>query len=143
MSQPATHENLISKDKVKSSSNKSFGLVFAVVFLLVGLWPIISGKPFRFWAFAICGLLILISIIRPEILGPLNRIWFRFGLSLHKIINPFVMGLIFYTTVTPIGLIMRALGKRPLSIDFDPKAKSYWVERKPRGPEPETMTNQF
>lgn len=143
MSRQDSHENLARKDDVKSGSNKSFGLVFAVVFSLIGLWPLLNDQPIRLWALGACGALVLISFTVPQILAPFNRVWFLFGLLLHKIVSPIIMGLLFYTTVTPIGLIMRMLGKRPLPLEFDPEAKSYWIEREPPGPEPETMTRQF
>ena len=79
----------------------------------------------------------------PKILSPLNRLWFRFGLLLHHIVNPVVMALLFFTTVTPMALIMRLLGKDPLRRKFDPEADSYWIPRQPAGPAPETMKNQF
>jgi predicted membrane metal-binding protein len=143
MSQQDLHENLKWTDDVKSGSNKSFGLVFAVVFALIGLWPLLSDQPARLWALGATIALVLISFFLPQTLAPFNRVWFLFGLLLHKIVSPIIMALLFYTTVTPIGLIMRLLGKRPLPLEFDPEAKSYWIEREPPGPEPETMTRQF
>jgi hypothetical protein len=77
------------------------------------------------------------------LLRPFNRLWFRFGLLLSRVVNPLVMGLLFYFTVTPIGLIMRALGKDPLRLRFDRGARTYWIDRQPPGPEPETMRQQF
>jgi predicted membrane metal-binding protein len=143
MSRLDSHENLTRKDEVKSGSNKSFGLVFAVVFALIGLWPLLGDQPVRLWALGTCIALVLISFTVPQILAAFNRLWFLFGLLLHKIVNPVIMGLLFYTTVTPIGLIMRMLGKRPLPLEFDLEAESYWIKREPPGPEPETMTRQF
>jgi hypothetical protein len=79
----------------------------------------------------------------PKLLRPLNRVWFLFGLVLNKVFNPLVMGLLFFLTVTPLGLLMRSLGKRPLDLDFDKQTKSYWILRTPPGPAPETMKKQF
>ncbi|MBT4941297.1 MAG: hypothetical protein HON14_19310 [Rhodospirillaceae bacterium] len=138
-----SHENLGRKDEVKSGSNKSFGLVFAVVFALIGLWQLLSDDPVRLWAFGVAAVLVLVSFTLPQILAPFNRLWFLFGLLLHKIVSPIIMALLFFTTVTPIALIMRLLGKRPLPLEFDLEAESYWIEREPPGPEPETMTRQF
>ena len=138
-----SHENLARNGNVKSGSDKSFGLGFAVVFALTGLWPLMNDQSVRLWALSVSVALVLISFIAPIILAPFNRIWFLFGLLLHKIVSPIIMGLLFYTTVTPIALIMRALGKRPLPLEFDSEAESYWIEREPPGPEPETMTRQF
>jgi len=143
MSKQALHENLTPKDKVKSGSNKSFGLVFTAVFMVIGLWPLFSGEPIKMWAISICGFLVFISYTIPKILAPFNYVWFLFGVFLHKCMNPLIMAFLFYSTVTPIGLTMRALGKCPLPLKFDPKANSYWIERQPPGPDPETMTNQF
>jgi len=138
-----SHEKLSRKNDVKSGSNKSFGLVFAVVFAVIGLWPLLNDQPIRLWSLGIALALVIISFAAPQLLAPFNRVWFWFGQLLHKIVSPIIMGLVFYTTVTPIALIMRLLGKRPLPLDFDPKADSYWIKREPPGPEPETMTRQF
>ena len=143
MLQQASHENLTPNKQIKINSNKSFGLVFALVFLLIGLWPLLDNQPIRLWA---CGgfcVLILISFTIPKILGPFNHLWFLFGLLLHKFLNPIIMGLLFFTTITPIALTMRLLGKRPLSLEFDPKVNSYWIKRDPPGPDPKSMTRQF
>lgn len=143
MSRLDSHENFARKEDVKSGSNRSFGLVFAALFVIVGLWPLINAEPVRIWFLVFAALLAVIAFTAPKLLGPLNRVWFLFGLLLHKIVSPIIMALLFFTTVTPIALIMRALGKRPLPLEFDPKSESYWIEREPPGPEPETMTRQF
>lgn len=143
MVQQGIHENLAKKDEVKSGSDKSFGLVFAVFFSVIGLWPLLSAEPVRLWSLILCVVLVLISYARPQILAPFNRLWFLFGRLLHRIVNPIFMGLIFYTTVTPIGLILRLLGKRPIPVNFDPDIQSYWIKREPPGPTPESMSQQF
>jgi len=143
MIQQDSHEKLTLKNYTKSGSNKSFGLVFATVFALIGLWPILNGRPILLWALSVSVLLVIISFLTSEILSPFNRVWFLFGLLLHKVISPVILGLIFYTTITPIGLIMKLIGKRPMPLNFDQEAKSYWIERKPPGPEPKSMTRQF
>jgi hypothetical protein len=143
MSRQDSHENLARKDDVKSGSDRFFGVVFAIVFALIGLWPLLDAEPLRVWAIGCSLTLLMIALAAPRILAPLNRLWFLFGQLLHKIVNPIIMALLFFTTVTPIALIMRLLSKRPLPLDFDPEAKSYWIEREPPGPEPETMTRQF
>lgn len=140
---PAIHEDYARKDEVKVGSERSFGMVFAGVFALIGLFPLLGDAPVRLWALGIAAAFGLVAIIVPAALKPLNRLWFRFGLLLHKIVNPLIMGLIFFLTVTPTGLIMRMLGKDPLRLKFDREAKSYWIERAPPGPAPETMKNQF
>jgi predicted membrane metal-binding protein len=143
MSRHDPHENITQKNEVKGGTDKSFGLVFSFVFALIGFWPALFDEPLRTWALGVTVILLIVSLSRPQILAPFNRVWLLFGLVLHKIVNPVVMGLIYYSAVTPIGLIMRLLGKRPLNLEFDPAAKSYWIERKPPGPEPETITRQF
>ncbi len=143
MKQQNSEDFLTNKEGIKSGSNKSFGLVFSVVFALIGLLPRLSDQPVRLWALGATVVLTPISFILPQILAPFNRVWFLFGLLLHKIVSPIIMALLFFTTVTPIALIMRGLGKRPLPLEFDPEAESYWIEREPPGPEPETMTRQF
>ena len=137
------HEDLGRKDEVKGSSDRTFGLVFAVLFAVIGLWPLLGGDAVRIWSLGLAVAFLARALVAPGLLAPLNRLWMRFGLLLHKVVSPLVLGLMFYATVTPIGLIMRLLGKDPLGRGFDPAAKSYWIERDPPGPAPETMKNQF
>ena len=118
MSRQVNHENLTTQDEVRRGSDKSFGLVFAFVFALLGLWLLLSAQRIQLWPFAISILLVLVSFTRPQILAPFNKLWFLFGRLLHSFVSPIIMGLIFYTTVTPIGLIMRVLGKRPIPLKF-------------------------
>jgi hypothetical protein len=143
MNKPSIHENLSSTDDVKSGSDKSFGIVFAVVFGTIGLLPLWNDEAVRIWALIIAGLFLCTALIFPRALNPLNRIWFQFGLLLHKIISPVVMGLIFFGAVMPTGILMRIFGKKPLDLDFDPSLKSYWVHRTPPSPEPGSMKRQF
>jgi len=140
---PATHESFTRDEEIKGSSDRGFGIVFVVVFLLIGLWPLTGENGPRIWSLSVAGLLLLIILIRPGLLAPLNRLWMKFGLLLHKIVNPIIMGLIFFLTVLPTGLVMRALGKDLLNQRLDKDAKSYWIDRKPPGPDPDTMINQF
>ena len=137
------HENVSHSDDVKVGSERSFGLVFTVVFALIGLWPLFNAGDVRLWAVIIAAVFLGISLIAPNFLRPLNIIWFKFGLVLHKIVNPVVMGLLFITTITPMALIFRLIGKDPLNRKFDPDAKSYWITRDPAGPAPDSMKNQF
>ncbi|HIJ83658.1 MAG TPA: hypothetical protein HPQ00_05560 [Magnetococcales bacterium] len=126
---------------IQGSSNRTFGLVFAGFFLIVCLFPLVRQAPAHIWALAPAVLFFLLALTRPQLLGPLNRLWTHFGLILHRIMTPLVMSLIFFLTVTPIAILMRLLGKRPLSLEFDPKAESYWISRSP--PDPESMKQQF
>jgi hypothetical protein len=137
------HEIFEHREAVKTSSNRSFGIVFTVVFGIVGAAPLIGGGGILWWAVGIAAVFLALSLIRPRTLAPLNRLWTKFGLLLHHIVNPIVMGFLFFLVVTPIGFLMRALGKRPLNIEFDREAKSYWIERKPPGPEPKSRKQQF
>ena len=137
------HENLRRPDETEAGSERGFGIVFAVVFTVVGLWPLLDGGPPRAWAMALAAGFLAAGIFVPKTLKPLNRVWYLFGMALHKVVNPLVMGLVFFLTVTPMALILRALGKDPLRRKFDPDAKTYWIERHPPGPAPETMRQQF
>jgi len=139
----STHEDFRAKQEVKQGSDKSFGLVFAGFFALIGLWPLIHAEPPRLWALVLAALFLAVSFLRPALLKPLNRLWFLFGLLLHKIVSPLIMGLVFFLTVAPTGLIMRTLGKDPLRLKRDPQASSYWILRDPPGPEAGSMTRQF
>ncbi len=141
--QPSFHEDLTRGHEVKAGSERALGIVFAVVFMIVGLWPLIGGSAIRLWALIVAGVFIALGCLAPKLLKPLNWLWFRFGLLLHKVMNPLIMALLFFTTVTPIAIIMKIMGKDPLRRKFDPTAKSYWIDRQPPGPDPETMRNQF
>ena len=137
------HEEFDRSEEVKGSSNRVFGIVFAVVFALIGFWPLLEGAAPRWWSLFVSGVFLLFAAVFPQYLTPLNRLWTRFGLLLHRIVSPIVLGLIFVVTVTPVALFMRLCGKDPLSRRFEPDAESYWIEREDVGPPPETMRRQF
>ena len=143
MSDQGTHESFRERDAIKGSSNRSFGIVFAVVFAIIGLFSLIGGGPPRWWALIVAGAFLMIAFAAPRLLAPLNRLWMRFGLLLHRIVNPLVMALLFFLVVTPIALLMRLFGKRPLHLKTEPDAATYWIPRDPPGPEPDTMKQQF
>ena len=136
-------ENLERNETVQVSSERSFGIVFTVVFALIALFPLLHGAPPRLWSLAVAAAFLLAALAFPGVLAPLNRLWFRFGLLLHKIVSPVAMGIIFFGAILPMGLLMRALGKRPLRLEFDPAVKSYWIPREPPGPDPKTMSDPF
>lgn len=136
-------ENLDRNEAVQASSERSFGIVFTVVFSLIALYPLIHGGPLRLWAMAVAAAFMAVALIRPQLLAPLNKLWFRFGMLLHRIVSPVAMGIIFFGAIMPMGLAMRALGKRPLRLDLDPDAKSYWIPREPPGPEAKSMSDPF
>ena len=126
-------------DEVKISSNRSFGIVFFVVFLLIALYPLTHGGEIRIWSLIISLIFLILGLLNSKILAPLNKIWFKFGILLGKIVSPLIMGIIFFLVVTPIGLIMRLLGKDVLNLKYN-KNKSYWIEK--NGPKSK-MKNQF
>jgi predicted membrane metal-binding protein len=139
----AFHEDFRRGDEPKAGGERGFGMVFAAVFAIIGLWPLWDGGDIRLWALIAAGVFAAAGLLTPALLRPLNRIWFLFGMVLHKVVNPLVMGLLFYVTITPMALVMRLMGKDPLRLSFDTEAKSYWIERNPAGPEPQSMRNQF
>jgi len=138
-----THERIVSDEVVKGSSNRSFGFTFAIVFACVGLSPLVRGRSVRGWALVVAAAFFLAALAVPRVLAPLSRLWLRFGLLLHAWMSPVIMGLVFYTTVTPIGIIRRLLGKDPLRLRSDRDAVTYWIERHPPGPAADTMPRQF
>ena len=126
-------------DDIKISSNRSFGIVFFVVFLLIALYPLIHNEEIRIWSLIISLIFLILGLINSRILTPLNKLWFKFGILLGKIVSPIIMGIIFFLVVTPIGFIMRILGKDVLNLKFN-ENKSYWIEK--TGPKSK-MKNQF
>ena len=125
-------------EKIKISSNKSFGIVFSVFFALVAFYPLINNEEVRLWALVTSMIFLILGLINSVILKPLNLVWFKFGIFLGKLISPIVMGLVFFCVVTPTGLIMRLFKKDLLNLKIDRK-KSYWIERKTKS----EMKNQF
>tara|TARA_Y100001958_G_C21154675_1_gene489994 strand:+ start:818 stop:1204 length:387 start_codon:yes stop_codon:yes gene_type:complete len=114
--------------EVNKSSNRSFGLVFFIVFFLIAIYPIFKNGELRLWSIIISMIFLILGILNSKLLSPLNRIWFKFGILLGKIISPLIMGIIFFTVVTPTAIIMRILGKDLLNLKFN-KKKSYWIEK--------------
>jgi len=137
------HEDFSDRQKIQGSTDRSFGIVFTVFFTFVGLWPLRGGGPVRWWAVAIAAPFLITALACPAVLRPLNAAWMKLSLLLAKVVNPIVMGLLFFVAVTPIALLMRLFGKDPLRLSFDARAASYWIQRQPPGPPPETMSNQF
>jgi len=137
------HDSLGRSDDVTLGSDRNFGFVFAVFFAIVSGIQFWTGKH-AFWPWlAVSGVFLFVALLVPRLLHPLNFLWFKFGMLLHHIITPVVLGLMFFVVFTPMGLLMRALNKRPLSLQFDLQARSYWIFRKPPGPPPESFKNQF
>lgn len=126
--------------QVEMGTNRSFGLVFAGVFAVIGLLPLLHHHAPRLWALAIGAAFLLLAVVRPALLAPLNRLWFRLGLALGAVMTPVMMGLLFVAAVIPTALLLKLLRKDPLQRRFDPKAASYW-ERRERQPGP--MKEQY
>ncbi|MGI9489817.1 MAG: SxtJ family membrane protein [Geminicoccaceae bacterium] len=148
----STHEDYSRDEAIEGSSDRSFGLtvggiLLAIVLVRLGfqLWR--SGAVTLGWFELTLGgigiVLLVMGLVAPSLLAPLNRGWMKLGLLLFTIVNPIVLALIFLVTVVPIGLALRAFGKDPLRLRFEPDAKSYWIEREPPGPSPESMPQQF
>ena len=126
-------------DEIKISSNRSFGIVFFIVFLLIALYPLLKDNDLRIWSLVISFIFLILGLIKSKILTPLNRLWFKFGLLLGKFISPLIMGIIFFIVVTPIGIIMRLLKKDLLNLKYN-KKETYWIDKS--GPKSK-MKNQF
>ena len=126
-------------DDIKISSNRSFGIVFFIVFLLIALYPLTYSQDIRIWSVIISIIFLVLGLFNSKILTPLNKLWFKFGIFLGKIISPIIMGIIFFLVVTPIGLLMKLLGKDLINLKYN-NNKSYWIEKK--GPKSK-MKNQF
>ena len=126
-------------DEIKISSNRSFGVVFFIVFLLVALYPLLKGYDLRIWSLVISLIFLALGLLNSKILTPLNRLWFKFGLLLGRFISPLIMGIIFFVVVTPIGIIMRLLKKDLLNLKYN-KKETYWINK--TGPKSK-MKNQF
>ena len=138
-----THEDFSREEQVKASSNRAFGWVFVTVFLIIALWSLVFGGTLRWWSLIVSALVALVTVAAPSLLTVPNRLWLRFGLLLHRIVSPVVLGIMFYLVVMPMGLLMRALGKDFLRLRRNDSAESYWIKRDPPGPEPASMSNQF
>jgi len=140
---PSTHEAFERDEEIVAGSDRSFGLVMAGAFSVVtalNAWH--AGRIWP-WTAGVAAAFLVAALMRPALLNPLNRLWLKFGLLLHRIVNPVIMALVFYGTVLPTGLVLRAMGKDLLRLRREPEADSYWIVRTPPGPAPETMKDQF
>jgi hypothetical protein len=138
-----SHESFARNETSVPGSNRSFGIVMAVALTLLALinyWH--DGRSWP-WTAGLAGLFLATAWLYPAALGPLNSVWFKFGLLLHRLVSPVIMALLFYGTIVPIGLMMRALGKDMMRLKRAPGSGSYWIVRQPPGPAPETMKDQF
>jgi hypothetical protein len=139
----ALHENFARPAPVAGSSNRVFGFVFAGFFALVAGYSWCSGGHWWTWYLTAAAAFGAVALAAPVLLAPLNRLWSAFGLLLHKVMNPLIMGVIFFGVVTPIGLLMRVLNKRPLDLRYHSTDATYWKKRPAEEPNPRAMTQQF
>ena len=131
-------------DTPKMSSPRSFGVVFFIFFLLLSLYPLIKGQSINVVLLIIAIVFLASGLFFPTLLKPLNLLWFKFGMVLHAVMNPLILGLIFFVVMLPISLLMRLTGHDPLQLKLNKKDnRSYWITRTPPGPEAESMKNQF
>ena len=126
-------------DELQRGSNKSFGIVFFIVFLFIGFYPLLNQENIRIWSLVASLFFLILGLKNSKILSPLNKIWFKFGLLLGKFFSPIIMGIIFFVVVTPIAILMKILKKDLLNLNYN-SDKSYWIKKT----EPKSkMKNQF
>tara|TARA_B100000242_G_C42765180_1_gene356449 strand:+ start:215 stop:607 length:393 start_codon:yes stop_codon:yes gene_type:complete len=125
---------------IKLPSNKSFAIVFFIVFLLIGFYPLLKGYEIRSWSLIVSIIILILGLTNSKFLTPFNKLWFKFGIFLGRLISPLVMGLIFFVVVTPIAILMRILKKDLLNLNFNNKIATYWIDK--TGPKSK-MKNQF
>ena len=126
-------------NKIKIGSNRSFGIIFSIVFLIIAIWPLLSTSEIRYWSLVISVIFLILGLIKSKILTPLNKIWFKIGITLGNLISPLVMGIVFFLVVTPTSIIMKILGKDLLNLKKN-NNKSYWIEKNKQNT---SMKNQF
>lgn len=136
-------ENTERSETIEGSSDRVFGLVFAGAFSVLALWPMVHGGAIRLWAILLAAVFLVLALAVPRALSRLNRLWMRLGLLMGRVVSPVAIGIVYYLTVVPTGLIMRALGKNPMRLGFDKELPSYWIKREPPGPDPKSMSDQF
>jgi hypothetical protein len=139
------HEDLHRADEVKGGSDRAFGLTVGGILLAIAVWrAIFGGIGWVEWLLAAIGaVLLVLGVLAPALLAPLNHLWTKLGLLLSRVVSPIALALIYAVAIVPIGLIRRALRHDPMRLAFDPTADSYWIRRDPPGPAPKSMTRQF
>ncbi len=125
--------------KIKLPTNRNFGMVFSIVFLIIALWPLLKQNDLRLWSLYISGIFFVLGLLNSKLLLPLNKIWFKFGILLGSIIAPIVMGIVFFLVVTPTGLIMKLLRKDLLNLKKN-KKETYWLDKNNSN---SSLKNQF
>jgi hypothetical protein len=136
-------ERLGHGDSPRGSTDRFFGLLFSGFWGVVAMAPLRRGGSIRAWAAVLAAAFLITSLIRPTMLGPLNHLWQRLGRLLRKLTNLIVMAVLYFSTIVPFGLIMRLLNRDVLQLKWDPGQTTYWIPRKPPGPRPESMQDQF
>ena len=126
--------------EIKISSNKSFGLVFFVIFIIIALWPLLNNGNIRIWSIIVSIIFLILGLLNSKILTPFNKLWMRLGALLGLIVSPIVMGVVYFGIITPIGLIMKLFGKDVLNLKLDKNKKTYWTLKKKI---PSKMKDQF
>lgn len=139
----STHETLIRHEVVEPGSDRGFGLVVGGVLGAIALYQYITNSDFYLWLAPPACLLVVLALIVPRVLHPLNRAWTKLGVLMGRIVTPVVMFAVFMLTIVPIGIILRLAGKDVLRLRPQPEAKSYWIGRDPVGPPPESLKDQF
>jgi hypothetical protein len=143
MAQGGLHEELRRDDDTVGPSDRRFGLTIGGVFAFIAIWKAIHWSAWGFFWGGLAAAFIILALAQPSLLSPLNRLWLKFGLLLHRIVSPVIMAILFYATILPIGLLMRALGKDPLRLKLEKGADSYWLPRSDDRPPDASMRQQF
>lgn len=138
-----THENFSEFQTAKQSSNRSFGLVMATAFALLGLFPLWNGNTPMWWSITVAAVFLVLSLFYTDGLEKPKQLWLKFGELLHRITSPIILAFLFFIVITPTALLLKISGKDLVNRKLDPKIKSYWIKRDPPGPEPSSMENQF
>lgn len=137
------HEDLQREDEFEGSSDRNFGLVFAGFFGILAIYQWFRHGVLHGWFIGAAAVFLLLALVYPTSLRVLNRLWGKLGLLMGKVVSPIALGLLFYGVVLPTGLAMRFFGNDPLRLRYDKAATTYWIERTPPGPEPESLKQQF
>jgi hypothetical protein len=137
------HERFDREEQIRPSSNRTFGLLFAGIFTLLGVLQMLKGRPLSWGWLAAAVTMAAVAVLRPAWLSGVNRAWVKLSLLLFHVVNPIVLAVMFATTILPIGLLMRLSGRDELKLKSDKSAKTYWIERSPPGPAADSMRNQF
>jgi hypothetical protein len=139
-----SHETVTSFRKISLGSNRRFGLAFGVLFAILGLWPLFHQTGSPKWAvIALSTAIVAVALGRPHWLKPLNLGWFKLGLAFNRIAGPVIMAILFFGAVVPLGWYLRRKGEDLLRLEMKPQAETYWIEREPPTPTPDSMKKQF